>query len=844
MLTDLIVRGRSGKSCPDTGASMVFVRVISGCLILLASAPVSADEDQVRRHASRRTDRPPKIDGDLSDPAWRRAEPTGDLTQAFPDPGKPASFPTEIRVLHDDEALYVAAHCHDPEPPKIVARVTRRDRWIESEWFHVSIDSRHDRRTGFFFGVNAAGVKLDGTLFDENQSSTDWDGVWEAATRIVRDGWDVEMRIPLELLRFRAGQDVRFGIQFARRISRLTEANQWQHIPPDSGLHVSRYGELTGLDLRHRPLHLELAPYAAARPNIQADGSAGARPFDVGADARLGLGSNFMLTVTANPDFGQVEIDQVVLNLSTIETYYPEKRPFFLEDMSIFQTPNLGGYTQAQLFYSRRIGRAPRMPDTEEEEEIIRRPRLPRIYGAAKIAGMTEGRFSIGLLQAVTSGEDALLRGAGDVEYSRMAEPLTSFSILRARQDFWRHSSAGLMATSMVTPDHGAAFTGGADLQMELFDDKYKLGVLSFFSCLTEDRYPWQDDFTKAALEEEGAFGYGGQLSFAKTGGDHLVGSAYALYYSPSLALDDVGYLDRADRLFVSGSLRHHRLKPLGPLARYVVQATGWVDRNSDMGNLGDGFSIDAWMDFLNGWSGGAWFFCAWPLCDDRETRSAGKVSLCGEAQRYRSGLWMFTNEKYPVSAGLDLGWNITERGQGTNIWATVKLNPHPRLQLEIMPGYSYSTGSVRWIHTEETALGDRYLFADRHTEYWDVTFRTTFTFTTEINLQANAQLFLASVDHTRKYAPASAAGSNIHVSDLVGVDNVADDYDFTSSNLNISAVLRWEYLPGSIAYLVYTGAFGDLREVPEFRFGNVLTDLPGGEAQHVLLLKISYLWG
>jgi len=822
---------------------VVTPRLLETTLSLLIALPVVANGYERRELQGRRADEAPVIDGDLSDAVWSRAEVTGGFTQRYPDTGKPPSYPTEVRVLHDDEALYVAARCFDPEPDGIIARVTRRDRWIDSDWFEVHIDSRRDRRTGFFFAVNAAGVLCDGTFYDENRASAEWDGVWEAATRITGKGWQVEMRIPLRLLRFRAGPDVRFGVNFERWVSRLNEQVQWQFIHPDSGLYVSRFGDLAGLALPDQPLRAEVVPYLAARPAVDDAGAEETRRFDLGADARLGLGSSFNLTLTANPDFGQVEVDQVVLNLSTIETYYPEKRPFFLEDKSLFAMPGIGGDTNAALFYTRRIGRAPRTPPLGNDEELLRGAYLPRIYAAAKLAGRTEGRLSLGVLQAVTSCEEALVRRADGEEARRVAEPLTSFSILRLAQDFRHHSSAGLMATALATPQDGAAVTGGADLQMEMFGDAYKLSALALFSYLTEERYGWQDQYIEAALRREGGFGYGGHLRFEKQAGEHLLGSIDGFYYGPNLALNDLGYLDRADRWMVSARLVHRRNKPWGPVSRYFLSAMGWVDRSSRGVNLGDGFMLDSLVAFSNDWSASGWFFCGWPLCDDRETRTGGEVVYCGSAQRYRVGLSAATSSKYPVTGGVDWSWRTTEHGQATSIHPSIQLHPHPRLQLEIMPGYSYSRGAVRWIDTRQAAGGERFLFADQHAEYWDVTLRGTFTFTTELTLQAFAQLFLASVDHTTKYGHVPG-DEDIHLGDLVVAGDVDDDYDFTSANLNLSVVLRWEYLPGSIAYLVYTGAFGAARELPEFRFGRVLETLVDDHARHVLMLKVSCFWG
>jgi len=827
---------------------VIFQTATALLLFIVLASSGEAQENSApappRAISATRTKQPPRIDGKLDDPVWQAATPCTGFVQSFPNPGKPASFETEVRLLYDGQALYVGARCLDPDPDKIIARVTRRDRWIESDWFEVHIDSRNGKRNGYFFSVNAAGVEMDGVWFDESEQNTDWDGVWDARTRITSVGWNVEMRIPLHLLRFAAGHDVSFGIEFQRRVARLNEWDQWQYIPPASSRWVSRFGTLTNLDLDARPFYFEIAPYAAVKTTIEdgAFASAGEAPFDAGVDGKVGLGSDFMLTMTANPDFGQVEVDQVVLNLSTIETYFPEKRPFFLEDKTLFMTPQFGDGTLAELFYTRRIGRAPRPVELADDEESLSEPRMTHIYGAAKLAGNV-GRFSMGLLQAVTSREDAHVRLAGGGEINRLAEPLSSFSILRLKQGFWDHSALGLMATAMATPSDGSAVTGGSDLQMELLDKKYQLTFKTLFSYLSDGRVPWHDDFTRAAIERDGNFGYGGDLVFRKVSGESLVGAVGGTWRSPTLALNDMGYQDRQDLFMAYFWLQYRRLKPLGELARIQINANGWLYRNASFLRLGDGFNLNGTVTFKNNWYVGAYAGSQPRRCDDRETRSAGKVTLCSERFPFETWLWAGSDQLKLFSASLEFGFYSTEHGYDVDLKLDLLVNPSARLQLELIPGFTRRNGDLRWIDTQDLAGGERYLFADRHTEVWDVTLRSTLTFTTTLTLQAYAQIFMASVDYGAKLAAPVPAGSIIHVADLMPAADVADDYDFADSALNLSIVLRWEYLPGSVAYLVYSGAFGDDRELAEFRFGRLMDDLLTSPARHVLMLKISYLW-
>jgi len=828
-------------------------------LVFLASLPVfSSAGGNKALHAERtnsnpspvtgvavaaRTGSPPRIDGDLDDPAWRSARPLENMVQSYPEPGKAPSFSTDVKLLYDRENLYLAADCKDPEPGGIVARITRRDRWIESDWFEVDIDSRKDKRNGFFFAVNARGVKLDGLLFDDTHRSTSWDGNWESATRITARGWTVEMRIPLYLLRFNARRNVSFGIQFRRRISRLNEWDQWPFIPPGSGCWVSCFGSLNGLDLSDTPLaHAEITPYVALKGIFEDDhmDMMGEPPIEAGVDAKINLGSDFMLTLAANPDFGQVEVDQVVLNLSTIETYFPEKRPFFLEDITLFKMPDFGDGPKAELFYTRRIGRAPREVELDEGQELLHQPEATRIYGAAKLAGNI-GRLSLGFLQAVTAREDALIRTTNKGDKSMLAEPLSSYSILRLRQGFLHHSQAGLMATVTATDGQGAAITGGNDLQLELFDQDYELALKTQFSYLSPKRRAWHDDFTRAAIDRDGAFGYGGDMVFRKVKGEHLVGAVLATWRSPTLALNDLGYQDRQDIFMNVYWLQYRRLKPIGPVAKFQLNFNGWLYRNTTMMNIGDGINVNGDVFFKNNWNVGADAGFHPPACNDRETRSAGKVALCSDKFNWDTGIWFDSDRRLLFSGGMGAGFDSTENGYNLHVSMNLALNPTARLQFELIPRYKRVTGRVSWLDTIETQSGSRFLFSNRHEETWDITLRSTLTFTANLTLQAYAQVFMASVDYGKKLAGPVPPGSRIKVKDLEPAPDVNDDYDFADTAMNVSVVLRWEFLPGSLAYLVYTGAFGADLDTDEFRFGSLFGHTFDEPARHVLMLKVSF---
>ncbi|MDX1578443.1 MAG: DUF5916 domain-containing protein, partial [Gemmatimonadota bacterium] len=312
----------------------------------------------------------PSIDGRLDEKAWTGARPASGFVQFRPDPGEPASEPTDVRIVYTPEAIYVGARLHDSRPEAIIEQLARRDERTVADAFRIGIDSYFDRRTAFVFEVNASGVQRDWLQYDDTRRDDGWDAVWESATRSDPGGWIVEMRIPLSQLRFEtpegAEEAVTWGVNFQRDIARLDETSTWAPRPADGSRDVSAFGTLTGLSGLEPGSSLELRPYLVTRAT-RAPGDA-ANPFyratdlgsTIGGDLRYGLSSNLTLNATINPDFGQVEADPASVNLSAFETFFSEKRPFFQEGSDIFRF-GLGGGGRGgeQLFYSRRIGRSP-----------------------------------------------------------------------------------------------------------------------------------------------------------------------------------------------------------------------------------------------------------------------------------------------------------------------------------------------------------------------------------------------------------------------------------------------------------------------------------------------------
>ncbi|HEX5633473.1 MAG TPA: DUF5916 domain-containing protein, partial [Gemmatimonadales bacterium] len=399
------------------------------------------------------------IDGDLSDPAWLQARVISEFTQREPKEGQPATERTEVRIVWDESALYVSAELFDSAPDSIIALLDRRDRFVNADRFTLMLDPYHDRRSGFYFGVNAAGTLYDGTLFNDDWDNSSWDGVWEGASRRTERGWAVEMRIPFSQLRFRPGEAQVWGINLKREIARRNERDFLVYTPQNGSGFVSRFPELTGLDGLKPPRRLEIMPYTTARAEFLAtepgnpfnDGSAYSPGF--GADFKMGVGSNLNLTGTINPDFGQVELDPAVVNLSDNEVFFPERRPFFVEGSNIFEfgyggSNNFWGFnwTGHDFLYSRRIGRAP--AGANDEADYVERPLGTNIIGAAKLSGRIGG-WNIGGLSALTSREYAQQAMAGGESWQTEIEPTTSWNTVRLANEIdGGRQGIGVIATA------------------------------------------------------------------------------------------------------------------------------------------------------------------------------------------------------------------------------------------------------------------------------------------------------------------------------------------------------------------------------------------------------------
>jgi hypothetical protein len=775
-----------------------------------------------------RTSVSPVIDGYLTEPEWKLAPPVADFTQRDPNEGAPASEQTEIRILYDDAALYFGCMMYDSEPSKIVARLARRDDEIESDIISLRIDSYHDHQTAFEFTILASGVKVDILQYNDAQNEdTSWDPVWDVQTRVTNEGWIAEVRIPFNMFRFAEQREREWGIQFIRRISRKQEQDYWVLIRKSESGFVSKFGHLVGLGGIPVPPNLELIPYVVSSNRFMPRSPA--RPDGREVTGNAGFDLKYRpgwLTVDAtfNPDFGQVEADPAVLNLTTIETFYPERRPFFTEGMQIFRFGTFGDPGAGPgMFYTRRLGRALHV-SPPAGGFIVREPRFATILGAAKMSGKTPTGLAVGLMEAVTDEERATVLDAMGNTSDIVVEPLASYTVLRLRQDVLQNSNIGMIATSANRRGISPAVTGGVDWTLRFLQSTYRI-----------DGFLAGTRTTNSAQQRTN--GSAGRISFNKDGGEHWRGFLSGDFTSKAFDINDIGFFRRPnDRGFV-GQLLYRDDKVTTWKRLWNASVVYHYRTNFDRAELFNAVGVAGGITLTNYWQVGMQAEVDYGLYDDRETRGMG---LYRKRQRQSVYLALESDPRQRVVGEASMRYGgYTGGGRFVQLNASVELKPATNFTLQFSLNHARRDNEQAWVTNSTTPLlsdGTGYtIFADRTTRDWDITSRGSFVFTRDLTLQYYFQIFFAKGTFDN-YAVMTSPSSFVPYP-------AYRQPDFNTLSFHSNVVLRWEFRPGSTAYLVWSqarkGAVGDFSTPFSEEFRHTFS-LP---MENVLILKISYWW-
>jgi hypothetical protein len=830
-----------------------------------------------------------RLDGVLDEAAWQDAAVGGDFVQREPDSGSPASERTEVRVLYSPHAVYIGVRAHDSAPERIRGELARRDQTTQADEIAVYLDTYHDRRTAFMFAVNPRGAIRDVAYSGDAEYMADasWDPVWQVRTRVDSLGWTAEFRIPLTQLRF----DVRngtWGLQVHRRIHRNAELAYWAPYTRDVAGFVSRFGRVDELHGLSQPRRLELRPYAVMRGRQQPESNgsvwAPARQGsgDGGLDLQYGITSNFTLDLTVNPDFGQVEADPAIVNLTALESYLPERRPFFVEGSGFLSRYIAGG----QPFYSRRIGRSPQGYAAPPAGGTVQMPEAAGILGAAKVSGKTSSGLGLGVLGAVTSDAHAVLRdGAGAIAGTEGVEPRTYSLFSRLEKDYRQgaHTIGGLVtalhreemdATSFLARD---AYLASLDGAHRIGTNRYSIewnvsssrvsGTTEAISLLQRNalRYyqrPRPDevrplyDSLRTHLS-----GYSASLTGSKISGTWRY-SAWYERVSPGFSISDLGFQWEADEQ--SGGLngRYVRSKPQGPFRNYEV-ALATMSRATTAGELVSLFFPFGYASatFRNNWRVfGNPMNIMWP--GQCMTCLRGGPALATDAARVHY-LGVSTDRRKPVSGALTVNGNsyFSTPRYMYSIAPTMYLRPSPVLNGSLGVSYAEAHNPSQWVGRMRVDDAPRYVVGALDQRTLQFTGRVNWTLSPGVSVEFYGQPFVSS-GHFGAYRevvnPRSRSfagryrtfGSELSCDaqrcrgDVTG--DGEPDFTFWKPDFNVrqvrsTMVTRWEYRPGSVLYVAWQhgrsgfdqdGAFGGVRD---------LGSLNGEPADNLLLIKANY---
>lgn len=821
-----------------------------------------------------RTTGPIRIDGKLDEPDWQRAHATDDFVQSFPNPDAPPRLRTEVRVLYDNNALYVGIRAFDDHPDSIAAPLARRDSYgIYSDWLYFAIDSYHDHRTAFGFAVNPRGVQKDETLSNDNTEDLNWDGVWQVATTIDSLGWVAEFRIPLSQLRLgpvtKDAERV-WGFQVQRDIARYHERDNWSPYTAESPGFVSSFGELTGLRGIPVPERLDLLPYVSTKltraPGTNADPlyrRNDGKP-SVGGDLNYGLPNGLTLTATVNPDFGQVEVDPAVVNLTAFETFFPEKRPFFLQGSDVFQfgqTQNDASYNSQIFYYSRRIGRAPELGVPGSNVAYADAPDQSTIFGAVKVTGRTHG-WTVGLMDGITSEETARYVTTTGAQRTSTVEPLTNYAVGRLQRQFDDGNTAigGMFtATNRDVADtvvrdalRSRAFLGGID-----FDHSWdsRNWILSGYvtnsrvdgtpaaitaTQLSSTHYYQRPDAAYLGVDTTRTSLSGHMAEFALAKRGQWFGSLDYKEVTPGFEINDLGFLSRADYRSVVPAIGYQANDPGRIFRSYSITGASF-----DAWNFGNTLIRQSNTVIMNGtlndlWAAGLRATYAPDQLSDELTRG-GPLAMI-------PGLWSLdasasSDSRKPVIVSTELQYQHDKAGglaRGANI--AVDVRPNAVLHVSFAPTLSVTNSTNQYVETIPDPLatatyGRRYVFAELHQTTLSLDTRLDWTFSTNLSLQLYAQPFVSAGRYTSfkqlhasrtrqfdvygsNYGAISRSQAGIYTIDQDGI-GPAPSFELSDPNFNIrslqgDAVLRWEYRPGSTIFFVWqqqrngTEPFGD----------------------------------
>lgn len=851
-------------------------------LIALNFQLIAARNDQAtdRTFKSRFTVVAPIIDGLENDVVWNQTEWSENFTQYSPYENTAPSQMTRFKILYDANNLYVLVRAFDSDPSRINRRITKRDTQ-EGDLISLQFDSYHDHLTAFVFCVSASEVRSD-KIFTEDGKNEDftWDPLWFVKTSIDASGWIAEFKIPLSQLRFDKEHGNDWGLQVVRVEYRNQETSVWKFIPRDATGWVHNFGRLTGIENIDPRRQIEIAPYLVNRLETGRT-SLRSKKYDLyaGLDGKIGITNDITLDFTINPDFGQVENDPSVVNLSAWETYFEEKRPFFIEGRNLFDfNTQYGDY----LFYSRRIGRRPQ--GTPENPDFSEIPQNTSIIGALKLTGKTRNGLSLAVLESLTDHEYALTKTA-ETSKKQLVEPYTNYFISRIQQDFGNGSTRiGAMITSTNRDKknadlillHSAAYTGGVDLNHNWKDKTWNFNFRLIGSRvegsrqtilrtqLSPLRYYQRPDAPYVHLDSArtSLMGHGGMISIGKTGDGNWNFETMMNWHSPGLETNDVGYLQTTDEVVHTARLVYNCYKPVLIFRNFNAGITNLLSYNYGLIFSYRSTIINTSFLLKNFWNLTTSTEFNSDFYSNSTMRGGPIIKLPGNISQ---NFVLTTDPKKMVSwsFGLLSAFGNSHATYTFKTQSAVIFRPADGLNISLEHEYVKSVNEMQYVTTMELPE-KKYIFATARQLSNRISLRINYNITPDLSIQYYGQPFVSSVNYSNykmvtnpkadKYEERffllqpeqinSGTTEPVYI-----VDENRDgipDYNFTKPDFKLldfisNLVVRWEYRPGSTLYLVWSQSRKYEGITDNISLGQDLHKLSGMIPGNNFLIKFSY---
>jgi hypothetical protein len=870
---------------------------IAVCIVfIMVSASSFSQTIEKRTYQTAFAAKAPVIDGIINDSCWAAVEWSGNFIQSEPYDNKPPSQQTAFKILYDDNNLYVFIRAYDSLPGKISRLISRRDNFT-GDMVQINVDSYYDQQTAFSFTASASGAKGDQAVSQDGDNwDNSWNPIWYLKTSVDDKGWSAEMKIPFSQIRFGKKSEHIWGIQVRRYVYRSQELSTWQYIPKGSPGMVHLFGELHGIANIRPKRQIELLPYAVGRlerfekeaGNPFLDGKSSS--LSGGLDGKAAITNNLTLDFSVNPDFGQVEADPSEVNLTAFETYFSERRPLFIEGKSIYMfepsnTIVISKMGSDNLFYSRRIGRYPHYYPEVSDSEYVKMPESSTILSAIKLSGKTKEGLSVGILDCVTANEKAEIDSAG-IRRKESVEPLTNYLVTRVQKDFNKGKTllGGIVtavnrdienATLGFLPT--AAYTGGIDFK-HMWKDRtwYVAGNAEFSNVRGNEeailntqqssaRYYQRPDagYISVDSSQTSLSGYGGTFKLGKYSSKRIQFETSVTVRSPGLEFNDIGYMRYSDLIHHGTWVAYYIRDPFFIFRNFHLNTNYWMYWNFSGKLLSAYTNLNFNSQFKNLWSiNGS--FSRWSRNTSTALLRGGPSIIMPGGEEANLNISTDESKKISINAGTYFNIGDLHSNFYNELWIGANIRPMNALSITFEPQYSSQKYAMQYVETTDMNGDPRYLFAQLEQKTLYFTFRLNYTINPELTVEYYGQPFVSAGKYsifkkiTDTHAEQFEDRYHIFTDGEISFNSEENTYtinenhdetlvysfgnpDYNFRQFRSNLVIRWEYLPGSTLYLVWSQGRTSTASNGLFSFTNDIKDLFGVVPHNVFLLKFSY---